>query len=506
MPPVPVPAGLLPFLRQHVGTSRNNSKKGRGVVEWLEDNFGGSWRAGHVTSKKQVYNRVVEQFKFKASNYAYVVTADDAYGVLEKQVDRHAFPGLRNVLFIRRTGNNFQLERWLHWGSSPSATELALFPGATPVLRTPISAPGAGAAPAAPAPTPPDPDIEIGWDDAEAVTDDPSGLAGALRPFRQAIAALKAGKNVILMGPPGTGKTELAVAICEILGVGRDIVTATSDWTTFDTIGGYLPDPSAAQAGGIEPLNFTSGCITRSLEGKRWIVIDELNRADIDKAFGELFTMLSDQIVRLPFKRRRAEGGVGDVVLGDAEHDTDESIGVPEGWRIIGTMNTFDKASLYQMSFAFMRRFAFIDIDPPEQPAYAGLLTAKAQPLAAARNDAFRDACIPALTALFSPPPTASATAPTLTSLGLVVGPAIPLDMISYVESRAKLDAAAEPKTILREAVEMYLLPQFEGQDKKHKKIVEVIKNALGLDGPAEQSIERRLRTWTGYEPRRANP
>ena len=50
---------------------------------------------------------------------------------------------------------------------------------------------------------------------------------------------------------------------------------------------------------------------------------------------------------------------------------------MPENWRIIGTMNTFDKASLYQLSFAFMRRFAFVDVDPPEQVAYAALLASK---------------------------------------------------------------------------------------------------------------------------------
>ena len=40
---------------------------------------------------------------------------------------------------------------------------------------------------------------------------------------------------------------------------------------------------------------------------------------------------------------------------------------IPKDWRIIGTMNTFDKTSLYEMSYAFMRRFAFIPIGIPEK-------------------------------------------------------------------------------------------------------------------------------------------
>jgi MoxR-like ATPase len=429
----------------------------------------------------------------------FVVSDPAAVEVLQGQVERRAYDALRNVLFFEGRGNDFRLERWLHWGSGPTAQEQAVFPGTTPVQLAPVTAP---APPSGPGDAhPQEAQSELDWGHAAAVSDDPSGLVGALRPFRQAVAALEARKNVVLMGPPGTGKTELAVAICKILGVPHEVVTATSDWTTFDTIGGYLPDPSE-QHGGTEPLNFVGGCVTRALERKRWVVIDELNRADIDKAFGELFTLLSDQNVRLPFKRRRAGGGVGDVVLGEAEDDEDEAIAVPEDWRIIGTMNTFDKASLYQLSFAFMRRFAFVEVDVPPRDKYEELLGREAAPLAAARGDHFRDQCLEMMSALFCPAP--EAPPPTLRSLQLVVGPAIPLDVIRYVEARAKADADVGARSALREAVEMYLVPQFEGQDKKHRKIAKAIAKALSLPADEEREVERRLRTWTGYEPRKA--
>ena len=43
---------------------------------------------------------------------------------------------------------------------------------------------------------------------------------------------------------------------------------------------------------------------------KRVLIIDEINRADIDKAFGELFTLLSGNNVDLPYLKRNAEGAL----------------------------------------------------------------------------------------------------------------------------------------------------------------------------------------------------
>ncbi len=185
---------------------------------------------------------------------------------------------------------------------------------------------------------------------------------------KQITTAIRNRKHIILIGAPGTGKSKLAKEICEFYVGNKNYImsTATSDWSTFDTIGGYHPDKEGK-------LNFKSGIFLRCFRDSetlnpedRWLIIDEINRADIDKAFGSLFSALTGDTITLPFE-------VADEqieVVGDP-NDDDEIQGnkfiIHPDWRIIATMNTYDKASLYEMSYAFMRRFAFVPVDVPNE-------------------------------------------------------------------------------------------------------------------------------------------
>mgnify|MGYP001863434542 CR=1 FL=1 len=175
--------------------------------------------------------------------------------------------------------------------------------------------------------------------------------------------------NIILQGPPGTGKTTLAKIICEVFNVDYDEATAISDWTTYDTIGGLQPDFD----GKNEILTGKNGCIVESIlhccntvvknehySGEKqasWLILDELNRCEIDKVFGELFTVFgSDSLSMQRF-----------ICLWYEKDENKKRIYIPNRYRIIGAMNNIDKNFVYDISQGLSRRFTFIEILPPEE-------------------------------------------------------------------------------------------------------------------------------------------
>ncbi|SDA57349.1 MrcB family domain-containing protein [Methanobrevibacter millerae] len=260
----------------------------------------------------------------------------------------------------------------------------------------------------------------------------------------QLCASLNAGKHIILDGTPGTGKTDLAIKFSKVASDnnfidGFILTTATSDWSTFDTIGGLMPTNDGS-------LEFHQGKFLEAIAENKWLIIDEINRADIDKAFGQLFTVLSGQNIELPFK---INGKSIKIKIWDEYYcKFDEKTAtyyIGQNWRIIGTMNVDDKDSLFDLSYAFMRRFMFIEVDLPQKDEYIKLIELWANDL-----DEYYSKMLVNL-------------------YGLVnyrkLGPAIFKDMIDYIKFRSELDSRNK-ELILSESISSYIIPQFEGLNK----------------------------------------
>jgi MoxR-like ATPase len=178
--------------------------------------------------------------------------------------------------------------------------------------------------------------------------------------------------NIILQGPPGTGKTTLAGIICDLFNVNYNIITAVNDWTTYDTIGGYQP---SINEDGDEIIIGKNGRIVESVlqccntvlkeryyDGSKqahWLIIDELNRTDIDRVFGDLFTTLGTD----DLEKRKLD------LWFQKDYDKKE-LYVPKRYRIIGVMNNIDKNFVYDLSQGLSRRFTFINVNPPKKSAF----------------------------------------------------------------------------------------------------------------------------------------
>ena len=181
------------------------------------------------------------------------------------------------------------------------------------------------------------------------------------------VAALVVG-HVVLQGPPGTGKSSIARAISEAMNVTLITATAHENWTTFDVVGRLDLQLDEHGSEHTVPLDGVfpraviacANAISTHLDEPKWpqatwLSIDELNRAPIDRAFGELFSVLgTDESPEIELGYRP----VGDRLMR-----------LPDRFRVIGTINTFDRQYVQTMSQAVRRRFSFVTINPPAAPA-----------------------------------------------------------------------------------------------------------------------------------------
>lgn len=166
---------------------------------------------------------------------------------------------------------------------------------------------------------------------------------------------LRERRFVVLQGPPGTGKTRLADRLKnhQFNGSGRTVQFHPA--VTYETfISGIAPDVAHDNL----RFNVKSGWLldaSRSAEASDYLlVIDEINRGDLGRVLGEAIYLFE-----------AAEIGNGNTRTVKLPHPVDgkDTLSIPKGLFVIGTMNTADR-SIAQLDLAVRRRFAFVDVWP----------------------------------------------------------------------------------------------------------------------------------------------
>ncbi|WP_179282375.1 McrB family protein [Streptosporangium subroseum] len=181
--------------------------------------------------------------------------------------------------------------------------------------------------------------------------------------LQECVELLRDRPQLILYGPPGTGKTYIAQHLAQHLSMGKrenvKLVQFHPAYSYEDFFEGFRPVQTPDGQGVMfKPL---PGPLLRLVDAARQrpeepfvLIIDEINRGNLAKIFGELYFLLE--------YRKKAI----DLLYSSAD-ETGTPFTLPENLVILGTMNTADR-SIALVDAAMRRRFAFVELHPEETP------------------------------------------------------------------------------------------------------------------------------------------
>jgi 5-methylcytosine-specific restriction enzyme B len=177
--------------------------------------------------------------------------------------------------------------------------------------------------------------------------------------LRETVDLLNDKRQIILYGPPGTGKTFLAQELCKALvepsGGEYAIVQFHPSYSYEDFFEGLRPRLAQDGSGSVAfdlvpgPLKRMALLAQKNPTHPYVLIIDEINRANLAKVFGELYFLLEYRGQRVTLQY------------------SDEEFLLPRNLFLIGTMNTADR-SIALVDAAMRRRFYFQCLFPGEEP------------------------------------------------------------------------------------------------------------------------------------------
>jgi 5-methylcytosine-specific restriction enzyme B len=164
-------------------------------------------------------------------------------------------------------------------------------------------------------------------------------------------------RQVIFQGPPGTGKTFIARKLAEAVAGHPDRVSLVQFHPSYayeDFVEGYRPSGAGTFALQPGPIKRLAAKASNAPDERFVLLIDEINRGNLAKVFGELYYLLEyrDEAITLQYSQ--------------------DPFRLPPNVYIVGTMNTADR-SIALLDMALRRRFRFVDLRP-DAPPLRGLL------------------------------------------------------------------------------------------------------------------------------------
>jgi MoxR-like ATPase len=181
-----------------------------------------------------------------------------------------------------------------------------------------------------------------------------AGVVGRERELSLVLAAVAAGRDILLEGPPGTSKSTLLRAITAEWGIPLVFVEGNADLTPAKLVGHH--NPARVLREDYSPENFVDGPLVEAMRGGGFLYIEEFNRAPED-TLNTLLTAMAERRIAVP--------RVGEVVARDT-------------FRVIASMNPYDNIGTTRLSTSVHDRLCRLAITYQDAVAERGIVALRA--------------------------------------------------------------------------------------------------------------------------------
>jgi len=181
-----------------------------------------------------------------------------------------------------------------------------------------------------------------------------AGLVGRERELGLVLAAVAAGRDILLEGPPGTSKSTLLRAITHEWGIPLVFVEGNADLTPAKLVGHH--NPARVLREDYSPENFVDGPLIEAMRGGGFLYIEEFNRAPED-TLNTLLTAMAERRIAVP--------RVGEIIARDT-------------FRVIASMNPYDNIGTTRLSTSVHDRLCRLAITYQDAAAERGIVALRA--------------------------------------------------------------------------------------------------------------------------------